>query len=450
MKTIFNSKNAFREFIIGGAGRKFAFDLAGTRLPRPNPGCLELRFEIAEIELSHPDPWWGSRPPFGLWEGLVSRRPEDAPASVMPLIIPGVKMDFGLSEEQVLLQETIRGFAENECPTMRLRELFDEGSGHEPALWSALVEMGVAGLIVPEEYGGAGMELLDLALVAEVLGETALPVPFLGHSLAILGVKLMGNENQRSSILPILAQGFEIATVALQESDQGWSARDWTVKADGDRISGVKTIVVHANLADRMLVGLQGGSLAWVDTKAEGVVIQEVSGVDRTRPFATVTFNAARAEILNGGTGSAVRLTDAAAVLLAADAFGAAIKLIDLDVAYAQTREQFGQPIGQFQAIKHTIARIGTDLETARGLWWYAAYALDHLPKEASHASSIAKAHISERAMNAARETVELHGGYGFTWECEVQMWFKRIMFDRSFLGTPEQHRERCAELAGW
>jgi alkylation response protein AidB-like acyl-CoA dehydrogenase len=310
--------------------------------------------------------------------------------------------------------------------------------------------MGVAGLIVPEEQGGAGMELLDLALVAEVLGETALPVPFLGHSLAILGVKLMGNEQQRSSILPILAQGDEIATVALQESDRRWSARDWTVRADGDRISGVKTIVVHANLADRMLVGLQGGSLAWVDTNAKGVEIQEVNGVDRTRPFATVTFNAARAEILNGGTGSAERLTDAAAVLLAADAFGAAIKLIDLDVAYAQTREQFGQPIGQFQAIKHTIARIGTDLETARGLWWYAAYALDHLPKEASHASSIAKAHISERAMNAARETVELHGGYGFTWECEVQMWFKRIMFDRSFLGTPEQHRERCAELAGW
>ena len=174
------------------------------------------------------------------------------------------------------------------------------------------------------------------------------------------------------------------------------------------------------------------------------------NGVDRTRPFATVTFSGARAEILQGGVGSAEQLTNAASVFLAADAFGAACKLIELDVAYSQSREQFGQPIGQFQAIKHTIARIGTDLETTRGLWWYAAYALDHLPEEASHASSIAKAHIAERAMNAARESVELHGGYGFTWECEVQMWFKRIMFDRSYLGTPEQHRERCAELAGW
>jgi alkylation response protein AidB-like acyl-CoA dehydrogenase len=359
-------------------------------------------------------------------------------------------MDFGLSEEQVLLQETIRGFAENECPTTRLRELFDEGSGHDPALWSSLAEMGIAGLIIPEEQGGAGMELLDLALVAEILGETALPVPFLGHSLAVLGVNLMGSEQQRSTILPVLARGDEIATVALQESDLGWAPRDWTVKADGDRISGVKTIVMHANHADRMLVGLQGGGLAWVDTRAGGVEIEEVNGVDRTRPFATVTFSGARAEILQGGAGSAEQLTNAASVLLAADAFGAACKLIELDVAYSQSREQFGQPIGQFQAIKHTIARIGTDLETARGLWWYAAYALDHLPEEASHASSIAKAHIADRAMNAARESVELHGGYGFTWECEVQMWFKRIMFDRSYLGTPEQHRERGAELAGW
>jgi alkylation response protein AidB-like acyl-CoA dehydrogenase len=359
-------------------------------------------------------------------------------------------MDFGLSEEQVLLQETIRAFAQNECPTTRLRQLFDEGLGHDSALWSGLAEMGVAGLIVPEEQGGAGMELLDLALVAEVLGETALPTPFQGHSLAILGVNLMASEAQRSSILPALARGDEIATVALQESDLGWAPRDWTVTADGDRISGVKTIVTHANLADRMLVGLQGGSLAWIDTKADGVEIEEVNGIDRTRPFATVTFSGARAEILSGGAGSAEQLMNAAAVLLAADAFGAANKLIDLDVAYSQSREQFGQPIGQFQAVKHTIARIGTDLETARGLWWYAAYALDHLPEEASRASSIAKAHLTERAINAARESVELHGGYGFTWECEVQMWFKRIMFDRSFLGTPEQHRERCAELAGW
>lgn len=359
-------------------------------------------------------------------------------------------MDFGLSEEQELLQDMIRRFAQNECPTTRLRELFDAGSGQDPALWSALSEMGVAGLIIPEAQGGAGLELLDLALVAEILGETALPVPFLGHSLAVLGVRLLGSEAQRSSILPALARGDQIATVALQEGDRAWAPRDWTVKLDGDRISGVKSIVVHAELADRILVGLEGGRLAWVDARADGVAIEAENGIDRTRPFSTLTFDGAAAEVLEAGAGSSQQVMNAAAVLLAADAFGAASKLIDLDVAYAQSREQFGQPIGQFQAIKHGIARMGTELEPTRGLWWYAAYALDHLPLEAERAASVAKAHISERAMSVARESVELHGGYGFTWECEVQMWFKRIMFDRCFLGTPEQHRERCAALAGW
>jgi alkylation response protein AidB-like acyl-CoA dehydrogenase len=359
-------------------------------------------------------------------------------------------MDFGLSDEQQMLQETVRSFAQIECPTTRLRTIFDDGTGHDPKLWSALVEMGLSGLIVPEDLGGAGLEVLDLALVAEVLGEAAMPGPFLAHSLACLGVRLLASPAQQSEILPGLAMGAQIATIGLQEDDLAWAPLDWKVSLKGDRITGAKTIVTHATLADRLLVGLEGGRLAWVDARGEGVHIEASNGVDRTRPFATVRFEDAPAEILTGGAGRVEQLADAAAVLLAADAFGAASRLIDLDVAYSHSREQFGQPIAQFQAIKHAIARLGADIEPTRALWWYAAHAFDHLPNDASRAASLAKAHITDRAMNAARESVELHGGYGFTWECEVQMWFKRIMFDRSFLGTPEQHRARCAELAGW
>ena len=359
-------------------------------------------------------------------------------------------MDFGLSEEQEMLQETVRGFAHNECPTTRLRELFDEGNGHDPALWQALAEMGVAGLTVPEEQGGAGMEFLDLALVAEVLGEFALPSPFIGHSLAIQGILLAGSEAQCASLLPALASGELIASIALHESDVVWAPSDWTAKLDGDRLSGTKTYVSHAKVADRLLVGVQGGEFVWVDTKADGVEIEDLGAIDRTRPMSKVTFTGAEAIKLEGGPGTASRLLDAAAALLAADAFGAASKLIDLDVAYSLEREQFGQPIAQFQAIKHTIARLGTDIEPTRALYWYAAHALDHLPDEASKAASIAKAHITDRAMNAARESVELHGGYGFTWECEVQMWFKRIMVDRAIYGTPDEHRDRSAALGGY
>jgi len=359
-------------------------------------------------------------------------------------------MDFGLSEEQEMLQETLRGFAEKECPTTRVRELFDAGQGHDPALWSGLAEMGIAGLAVPEDCGGAELELLDVALAAEVLGHAGMPGPFLGHSIAVFGVLTSGSQSERAAILPELASGESIATIALQEDDAAWRPGDWKTRITDGRISGTKTIVSHAELADHMLVGVEGGRLAWVDTRAGGVAIEDLGGVDRARPIARVRFDGARGVLLAGGSAASERALDAALVLLAADAFGAATRLIELDVAYSQSRQQFGQPIAQFQAIKHAIARMGTQIEPARGLWWYAAHAIDRDHSDASRQASIAKAHITDRAMDTARQSVELHGGYGFTWECEVQMWFKRIMFDRAFLGTPEQHRERSAQLGGW
>jgi len=359
-------------------------------------------------------------------------------------------MDFGLSEEQEMLQETLRGFAEKECPTTRVRELFDAGQGHDAALWEGLCSMGIAGLAIPERFGGAGLELLDVALAAEVFGFSGMPGPFLAHSLAAFGVAAAGSDAQQAAILPDLATGGTIATIALPEDDVAFAGDAWQTRFEGGRISGTKRIVPHAGHADRMLVGVAGGRLAWVQTGGAGIEIEDMGGVDRARPIARVRFDGAPAELLAGGAPASERLIDAAAVLLAADAFGAASRLIDLDVAYAQSRQQFGQPIAQFQAIKHSIARMGTEIEPARALFWYAAHALDRDHADASRQASIAKAHITDRAMDAARQSVELHGGYGFTWECEVQMWFKRIMFDRAFLGTPEQHRERSARLGGW
>ena len=119
-------------------------------------------------------------------------------------------------------------------------------------------------------------------------------------------------------------------------------------------------------------------------------------------------------------------------------------------VKYAKTREQFGVTIGHFQALKHQLANMALEIEPARALYWYAAHAFDHIPKQAPRSAALAKAHLSERAMQIARDSVEAHGGIGFTWECDVQLWFKRVMFDRAFLGTPSIHRERAAKLAGW
>jgi alkylation response protein AidB-like acyl-CoA dehydrogenase len=359
-------------------------------------------------------------------------------------------MDFGLSEEQDLLQETVRGFVANECPPSRLREIFDAGSGDDSALWKGLAEMGLTGLAVPEVHGGAEMGCLDLALVAEVLGAGAFPGPFFGHAMACVALTQAGTEAQRAKWLPGLADGSIVGTIALGEGQGGWSPESWSCSLDGAKLSGEKHYVPHAAQADLIIVGTQGGALALVERTAAGVTIEDLDGIDRTRPVFRVGFEAVPSEALAGDAEAVSRVLDTGLVLLAADAFGAASKLIDVSVEYAQTREQFGSKIGQFQAVKHQIARLGTDIEPTRALFWHAAYAVDHLPEERSHAAALAKSHITDRAVHTARMAVELHGGIGFTWECDVQMWFKRAMFDRAFLGTPETLRERCAALADW
>jgi|SRR5262245_12669549 len=359
-------------------------------------------------------------------------------------------MHFGLSEEQKLLQETVRGFAAKECPAARLREHFEAGTGGDAALWHGLAELGVAGLALPEEHGGAGLEILDLALAAEVLGSAALPGPFLGHSLAGLAIAAGGSPGQRERWLPRLASGAAVGTVALAETDAGFEPAAWTPLARGSRLSGAKAWVPGAAQADLLVVGAAGGALALVERAAGGVCVEPVDAVDRTRPLASVRFEGAPCEVLPGGEAAARRVIDAGLVLLAADAFGAAEKLLELTLAYARQREQFGQPIAQFQAVKHGLADLACEIEPMRALVWYAAHAQDRAPGDAERSAALAKAHVTDRALEAARAAVQLHGGIGFTWECDVQIWLKRCMFDRAWLGNPEHHRERQAALGGW
>ena len=358
-------------------------------------------------------------------------------------------MHFGLTEEQLLLQETVRGFVAGECPPPRLRELFDAGAGHDPALWKGLAEMGIAGLTVPEAFGGAGLGLLELALVMEELGAGALPGPIFGHALACLAIQLAGSDEQRRRLLPDLASGERIATVAFAEPGDVWDPESWQLTGDG-RVRGVKRHVPHAALAELFVVGVRGGGFALVERGAAGLRCEDERGADRTRPIAELAFDGTPAEPLAGDSSASARVRDAALVMLAADAFGAAWHLTRMTVEYAKTRQQFGTPIAQFQAVKHQLADMATQVEPTRGLFWYAAHAWDHLPAESPRAAAIAKAHITARASEVARAAVELHGGLGFTWECDVQLWFKRAMFDRTWGGNPEHHFARIAALGDW
>ena len=359
-------------------------------------------------------------------------------------------MYFDLSDEQRLLQETVAQFMDNEFPLARIRELYDDEVGFDPVLWKGLAELGLAGIHLPGEYGGSELEILDLAVVAETLGSLAAPVPFLSHSLASLAISLAGNTDQKSRWLPGLASGETLATVALAEAGGGWMPDEWTIQS-GAAITGTKEIVEFGEHADLFVVGLAGGRFGVVARDATGVEIQRVESADRTRRITRVSFDETPIALLEeGGVEAAERVRDVGLVLISADAFGGAAKLVDMSVEYAKNREQFGVTIGHFQALKHQLANMAVEIEPTRALYWYAAHALDHVPDESARCAAIAKSHITERYQQVARDATEAHGGIGYTWEGDTQILFKRAMFDRVFLGTPRVHQNRAADMAGW
>lgn len=356
-------------------------------------------------------------------------------------------MNFLLSDEQLALLDTLRGLFTDRCDPRRVHEIFDGDGSFDAGLWQALCEMGIPAIMVPEEHGGLGLKLIDLAIAAELAGEYAAPVPLFGHAAATIAISLCGSEAQRARWLPKLASGEILATLALGEGDLRWMPEEWKLTG-GNSISGSKRLVPHAAEADLIVVGTASGFV--LVEKGDGIVAERLDGADRTRSLDTVTFTDAAAEPMPGDAASIARVLDAAAVLLAADAFGGASHCVEMSVEYAKVREQFGAPIGSFQGLKHQLANMALAVEPSRGLYWYAAHAWDDIPDKARHAAAQAKAHLTDVYLQATRDTVEAHGGIGFTWEHDTHIYMKRAMLDWTWLGPPEKHRLRAADLIGW
>ncbi len=359
-------------------------------------------------------------------------------------------MDFGLSAEQVLFKKTLRRFFETECPTSRVRAIMESDSGHDPELWAKLVDLGVTGLIVPPEQGGSGLELLDLALAAEELGYAAAPGPFLGNALGTVALKEAGASG--APWLPRIASGEVLATVAIGEDESEWEPQRLKARVDSGRLRARKPFVPYAAQADLILVAAhdqEGPGLFAVERGARGVTIEPVSGVDMTRRVHRVAFEDTPAHRI-AGPEALSRTIDAGLILVAADAYGGMRRCFEMALNYAKQREQFGQVIGAFQAVKHQLADLITEIEPALSLWWYAAHAFDHIADQCARHAALAKAHLTDLFDRVARDATELHGGIGFTWEYDLHLWFRRAMFDRSFLGDASYHRARAADLAGW
>jgi alkylation response protein AidB-like acyl-CoA dehydrogenase len=350
---------------------------------------------------------------------------------------------FHLSPDQEALQDTLRRTIARVCPPARRRELMEAGSDDDTATWTALMEAGLGGLLVSEDYGGAALGLEAAMLALEVIGATATPGPYLGHLLAGWAIAQSDDEHLKTTWLPRLASGEAIGALALD----GWTPEGWRLDAADGTLTGEIKLVPGAGQATVLVVGVRGG-LAIVEV-TNRVEASPVDGADRTRRLWTVTLSGAEARMISSNT-VGQRLVDAGLVLMAADALGGAAQCLAMSVEYAKQREQFGVVIGRFQALKHQLANMALEVEPARALVWYAAYAWDLGLPDASRVAAHAKAHLCDRFVSVARAAVQAHGGIGYTWDYDLQLWFKRSLFDRAFLGAPSAHRERAAALAGW
>lgn len=359
-------------------------------------------------------------------------------------------MEFGLSAEQLLLQASVREFLDRHGPLERVRRHCEERQERADDVWRGLCELGIAGLIVDEQHGGAGCSLLDAALVAEALASRVAPVPFVAAAvLAPVAIGVAGSEQQQSRWLPEIAEGRMVVGAALSPA-AGSRASD-SVRAVDGRLRG-RAMFVLDFAADKYLVADDGRRLYLVDADHASLRRRRLHTIDRTRSLGELELNDTPAELLEGSADPNVcaRLLDAGRILLAADTLGAASAMLDRAVAYSKERVQFGRPIGSFQAVKHLCAEMAAELEPCRAMLWFAAHAFDALPEEASLNACHVKAHLSEVGTRVARTSTEVHGGIGFTDELGLHLWFKRIGANRQLLGGPDQLRELAAQLQGW
>jgi alkylation response protein AidB-like acyl-CoA dehydrogenase len=332
-------------------------------------------------------------------------------------------MRFHLSEEQAAIQDAIRGTLADTFSMEHLHKFADGDADFDQLSWDALMALGLGGILLPD----SGMGLLDSALVCEISGEAAAAGPLIGQLLTVAAVSRSSNAAGKAHLDGLVA-GTTIAALALGDS----------------------AYLQCANAANVFLAGTRDGAISLVEAGA-GIIIETVSSTDRSRPVSRVSFgNAKSIELFPAGDPMVGKLFDAALVLIAADSLGGAQKCVDMSVAYAKEREQFGQPIGRFQGLKHQLAHMALDVEPARALVWYAAYAHDADLPDAERTAAMAKAHLCDVYIRTTRAAVAAHGGIGYTWEYGLNYWFRRAVFNRTWLGSPAHHRTRAAQLAEW
>ncbi len=370
-------------------------------------------------------------------------------------------MNFAFSEEQEELRRITRQFLTTKSPEAEVRRLMDTTEGYDPAVWSQMAnELGLQSLIIPEEFGGQGYTYVELTVVLEEMGRSLLCAPY--FSTVVLATNTLlhsGDDAAKKDLLPGIASGDTIATVAFTEANGKWdeSGIEATATQDGDtwKISGEKMFVLDGHTANLIIVAARTGagvSLFAVEGDAAGLTRTALSTMDQTRKQAKLELDGVEGRLIGSeGAGWTVlgRVLDLAAVGLAAEQVGGAQLVLEMAVQYAKDRVQFGRPIGSFQAIKHKCADMLLEVESAKSAAYYAAWCASELNDELPSVASLAKAYCSEAYFHATAENIQIHGGIGFTWEHPAHLYFKRAKSSELLFGDPTYHRELLAQRIG-
>ena len=363
-------------------------------------------------------------------------------------------MDFGFSPEQEMLRASVRKLLDAECPSTLVRAMLADTTAHAPALWRHLADLGLLGILVPSEDGGQGGTFLDLVVVLEEMGKSLLPGPFFATTvLGGLAIAQAGSNEQRQALLPALATGERLTTLAVGVDDPTTPSCIAEPVGNGWRLRGEVAFVMDAHVATTLIVPARAGDavrLFAAPVATPGITITPQRTVDMTRRLCTVrldaTVPASAALGAVGDTGATLRaVIRHAAVGLAVEAIGVAQRALDLSVAYANERTQFGRPIGSFQAVKHKCVDMMVGIETARSLVYYAAWAVTENAADVDVAVAMAKSYASDVAITVTSEAIQVHGGIGFTWEHDLHLYHRRALAIGASFGSAVAHRETVA-----
>ena len=379
-------------------------------------------------------------------------------------------MNLSFTEEQQALREQAQEFLADHSSSEAVRRAMESEAGYDEELWKRIgSELGWAGLCIPEEYGGAGLGAVGVTALMEKMGEHLLCAPFFSTvCLAAQAIGIGGSPAQRREHLPSIADGRTAAALAYAERESVRDAGAWQTRFEeapgGFTLTGEKRYVVDGHSADLLVVaarragtrGEDGLELFLVPATSAGVTRRALPGLDLTRRLAEIVLDGVRVPAAArlgeaAGRGGAIlaETLDRASIALAAEQVGGAQRCLDLSVDYAKQRVQFGRPIGSFQAIKHKCADMMVLVESSRSAAYYAACVAAEEPQQLAQAASLAGACCGEAYFRCAGESIQIHGGVGFTWEYDPHLHFKRARASQALLGDPAWHRERVARGIG-